>query len=104
MVERVSESKSIVVIGRRWRDRVNGNTYHSAQVIVDGETVHRSGVEYGDFEDTAAAWLESNGYISPRPRYASGSYSVHMAEHCGASGIVYTSEAIDVPRKGDLAS
>jgi len=33
--------KSITVIGRRWFERINGNTYHSAEIIIDGTFVHK---------------------------------------------------------------
>lgn len=38
---------TVTVIGRRWFDRVNGNTYHSCTVLINGEEVGRNEFEYG---------------------------------------------------------
>lgn len=35
------------VIGRRWFDKVNGNTYHSTRVYKNGEEIGYSGMQYG---------------------------------------------------------
>ena len=43
------------ISGRRWFDRVNGNTYHSARVFADGELVAVVPFQYG-YDD---AWLQS---------------------------------------------
>jgi antirestriction protein len=37
----------VFVVGRRWFDRVNGNTYHTAEVEVNGEYVGKSRMTYG---------------------------------------------------------
>ncbi len=39
--------KSITVLGRRWFDKINGNTYCSAEVFFDGELVAEVPFEYG---------------------------------------------------------
>lgn len=39
--------KNIHIEGRRWRDKVNGNTYHSARVFVDGELAAVAPFQYG---------------------------------------------------------
>lgn len=39
--------KSITVLGRRWFDKVNGNTYCSAEVFFDGVLVAQVPFEYG---------------------------------------------------------
>lgn len=39
--------KNIRIEGRRWRDKINGNTYHSARVYVDGELVVAVPWQYG---------------------------------------------------------
>ena len=39
--------KNIRIVGKRWRDKVNGNTYHSARVYVDGELICAVPWQYG---------------------------------------------------------
>lgn len=39
--------KIIHIEGRRWFDRINGNTYHSCEVFVNGESVGISPMDYG---------------------------------------------------------
>jgi len=39
--------KCITIIGKRWLDKVNGNTYCSADVFFDGELVAEVPFEYG---------------------------------------------------------
>ena len=39
--------KNIRIEGRKWFDKVNGNTYHSARVYVDGELVAAAPFQYG---------------------------------------------------------
>ena len=58
--------KAITIIGRKWFDKPNGNTYCTAQIMVNGETVGKTDYQYGygDFYMQAAGdWLEKNGYI-----------------------------------------
>ena len=37
----------VFVVGRRWFDRVNGNTYHTAEVFVNDKYVGKSRMTYG---------------------------------------------------------
>jgi len=43
----MNEIKEIDVIGRRWFDRINGNTYCASKVFVNGQHVATTGWEYG---------------------------------------------------------
>lgn len=38
---------TVTVIGRRWFERVNGNTYHSCTVLINGEEVGSIDFTYG---------------------------------------------------------
>lgn len=64
--------KSISILGRRWRDKVNGNTYHSARVFADGNLVATVPFQYGygnQFEWTACDQLErANVFKGARQR------------------------------------
>jgi hypothetical protein len=47
MKKRLEKGDDVLIIGRRWFDRVNGNTYHTAEVQVNGEFVGKSRMTYG---------------------------------------------------------
>ena len=58
--------KNAVVIARVWFDRVNGNTYHSARIIINGgEADFKKPIEYGygdSYITTATEIALENGY------------------------------------------
>ena len=59
--------KSIIVHGRRWFEKTNGNTYHTTQIGVDGKLTGSTLVRYGYGDQylwTAFEWLEDNGHIT----------------------------------------
>ncbi len=95
---------SITVIGRRWFQRTYGNTYHTAEILIDGVTVHKTPRQYGygsAYEDSAAAWLESAGYIT-RKAYANGGHEPLWQVVRERMGLNWQSLAIDVSRERDL--
>ena len=58
--------KSIFVEGRLWFDKVNGNTYYSNRVWVDGKVAFTMGMSYGyeeAFLHDAIRELHSRGYF-----------------------------------------
>jgi len=95
--------KSLVIVGKRWFQKTYGNTYHTVRIIVDGKCVQNVGRTYGygtQYEQTAAAWLEENGYIK-LTRYGNGG-SEALWQCMERMKVSYHSEAIDVERKKDL--
>lgn len=59
----------IVIVGRRWFDKKNGNTYHTSEVIVDGMFVTKTYMTYGhgdQYIQTALEYLEQNNLVPPR--------------------------------------
>lgn len=47
---------TVTIEGRTWFEKANGNTYHAARIVVNGETVAVSPVTYGygrQYEETA---------------------------------------------------
>jgi len=95
---------SIAVIGSRWFQRSTGNTYHTAEIIIDGETVYRTPEKYGygnQFLATAAEWLEKNGYMPGRTHHDNGSKE-SLYWYCDRMRIVFTYSTVDVSRKRDL--
>ena len=101
--------RSIGVIGKRWFDRVNGNTYNSVEIFVNGrkEAVLPFGYGYGDYYvQRAVEWLIDRGFLYLTPD------QIERKERTGSTpplwqltrerGIEMDYEAIDVPRKRDL--
>jgi hypothetical protein len=91
--------KTLEILGRRWFQRSYGNTYHTTEIIVDGERVHKTGQEYGygdQYVQSAVAWLVANDYLSP---LWAGKPLWQLRDEYG---IQYRAEAIDVPRERDL--
>lgn len=97
--------QSLVIIGRRWFDRVNGNTYHTSEVIVDGACVHKTDRHYGygeQYLQTALDWLEKNGYLPGIEHHENGSTEA-LWHYCRERmGIAFTYSVSDVKRKKDL--
>lgn len=62
----MKQINSAVVIAKKWFDRVNGNTYHSTRIIINGvEADFKKPFEYGygdAYMDTAATLAIENGY------------------------------------------
>ena len=62
----MKQINNVVIIGRKWFDKINGNTYHSAQVIINGGEMNiRSNRQYGygdSYITTATELLIDNDY------------------------------------------
>jgi hypothetical protein len=96
--------KSITVIGRRWFERTNGNTYHSANVIVDGVSIGKTQFAYGygsHYLQTATEMLDKAGLIPDIERYKNGGQE-SLWRYCDRNGIAFTDDVADVQRKKDL--
>ena len=98
------EISSVTVLGRRWTSRA-GTTYHSAQILVNGETVANTGQHsgYGEgYIQTACTWLESNGYMPDREHHDNGSAEAPWLYFRDDRGVAWNAQAIDVSRERDL--
>ena len=96
--------QSITVIGRRWFDRINGNTYFSAVGLVDGKEVVSIPFEYGydnHFEDRIFQELEKGGYLPGVIHHNNGS-SERLWNYCDRNKIAKHTIVTDVKRKKDL--
>ena len=96
--------KLLHIHGRRWFERVNGNTYHTCEIWVDGDHVHKVPFTYGygsQYEQSAQDWLVKNGYFPGMERRKWGGYPC-MSIWCRDHGIKYVNEVDDVARKRDL--
>lgn len=89
---------TITIIGRRWFQKLYGNTYHSVEIYVDGQFVHKINFEYGYgtmYAQNACLWLRENGFISP-DRHQS------LRRYCNEHDIHLIDSVTDVERKKDL--
>ena len=97
--------QTFTVIGRRWFDRINGNTYHSAEAFVNGKLIGRVAFEYGygdQWQWTAAEILEKAGYMPKREKFESTGGSESLWRYCEKHNIDLVSTCSDVQRKKDL--
>lgn len=94
----------LVLVGRRWFNRGPGNTYHSVEIHLDGNLVHKIPFAYGygdQWEWNAWEWLDANGYTPGREHHENGSAEMPRF-YCERMGIMYTRTVTDVPRRKDL--
>jgi hypothetical protein len=90
--------QNVVVVGRRWFEKTNGNTYHSAEIYVNGKFAHKIDFTYGygyQFEYNAWEWLKKNGYFKNVSDSSPGRW-------CRENGIEWSATVADVKRKKDL--
>lgn len=95
----VKQGDSITIVGRRWFDRVNGNTYHSCECLINGNVVARVEFEYGygdSYQYSGMKKLAALGYL---PGFDSNSVPWR---YCEERGINYYCTHSDVSRKKDL--
>lgn len=98
IVEDQPKFKTLEIRGKRWFARDAGNTYHTAEIIVDGKRVHKTPRAYGygeQYVQSAMEWLIANGHLSliwkKRPLWRLRDY-----------GVKYEAGVEDVPRQKDL--
>lgn len=88
--------RSITIIGKRWFDRVNGNTYCSSRVLINGEEVLRIPWTYGYgsfYEQKAKEVLREKGIIK-LARYENG-MTESFFDYCNRNKIAFESYASD---------
>lgn len=80
---------------RRWRDKVNGNSYFSARVYADGELIARLPFQYGyGSAPDATALTETYGRATP---YA------YLSGYCREHGIRYTEDDCNALKREVIA-
>jgi tRNA(Leu) C34 or U34 (ribose-2'-O)-methylase TrmL len=95
----IKKGDNITIIGRKWFDRINGNTYHSVTVLVNNTEVLYSPFSYGyddQYIQTAAKELHQFGYLPEWPD------NKVFWRYCDESGINLYCTATNVTRKRDL--
>lgn len=98
----------IVIIGRRWADKKNGNTYHSVHIVVSTDdpiitTQKHIGMTYGGGEQyvsTAADCLAEMGHVTLK-RFDNGSRE-QLWSYCADNNIALIRNVVDVGRRKDL--
>jgi antirestriction protein len=45
--QQLKKGDDVLIIGRRWFDKANGNTYHTAEVVVNDKVIGKSRMSYG---------------------------------------------------------
>lgn len=98
------KTKTILVTGRRWFDKVNGNTYCAAKAYINGSHVLTTDWTYGydDFYlQLAGEELHKMGIIDS-PRHSNG-MSKSLWLYCSDNNIDFNYEVVD-GLKRDLVS
>ncbi len=93
---KTKKPKSITIIGKRWFDRVNGNTYCAARVYFDGVEVLRVPWTYGYgnyYEQVSKEQLDKKGLVNLK-KYDNG-MSESFWEYCNRNKITLLSEHSD---------
>jgi len=96
--------KTLTIIGKRWFDRKNGNTYFSTRVVIDGEWVDGVAFAYGyddAYVEVTYESLEERGLVPLRERHATGGRETPRIA-AERAGVKLTYSAADVARRKDL--
>ena len=99
---KLPDNAVITVIGRRWFERVNGNTYHSVAVYVNGDLVEYMPFDYG----YGSMYMQNAGdilakhYDLPLKRYEHG--GMEGLWRLKDKGFKIIDSVTDVERKKDL--
>jgi hypothetical protein len=103
-VQPVQKGDNITIIGRRWFDRINGNTYFSAVGLINGREVVNIPFEYGygdHYKDCIFRELIKAGYCPDVEQYSNGSQESFW-RYCDRKGAIQYYSVTDVKRKKDL--
>lgn len=107
LLDRFTKTKKVSIFGKRWFQKTYGNTYHSAEIEVNDNLVHKIEFCYGygsQYEWNAYKWLQENGYIkiSQKDMNSRGSVAICLGRYCRENDIEFSSTVVDVKRKKDL--
>ena len=96
--------ESIIIIGKEYFDAINGNSYHTSEVIVDGVVIGKSLVSYGygdHYLQTAIEVLKSKDYLKDLVKYKNGS-SEALYQYCDRKGIKLITRKIEGLKRKQL--
>lgn len=98
LLETFTEVQSIFLVGRRWFERTNGNTYHTVEIYVNDEFVHKMPMTYGYGDQYM--W---NGFAYVVDKYKLlRPCTPHPSTFCRENNIKFNYTVSDVARKRDL--
>lgn len=58
--------KTVMFIARKWFDKINGNTYHSVEIYIDGQFIAKEPFAYGygeQYKSTGLELLQKHGLL-----------------------------------------
>lgn len=90
---------SITIVGRRWFQRTNGNTYHSAEAYYNGDLVGRVGFRYG--YDSQWEWT-ARDILQQAVKLPGIEKTESLWRYCERKSITLVQSCTDVKRKRDL--
>lgn len=90
--------KTLYVLGKRWFDKVNGNTYHSATIYINGEFYKKIDCRYG-YDDQ---YLQSANELLIEDKIIKDINHVFLYTYCNDKNIKFCYDVVDVQRKKDL--
>lgn len=100
----VKKGDNITIIGKRWFDKLNGNTYFSAVGLINNIVVVEINYQYGygdQYIYETYKELQSLGYIPDAEQYKGGGCEAFWS-YCERKGISKYNSVSDVKRKKDL--
>lgn len=96
-MKKKTKIKSILVIGKRWFDKINGNTYCSSRVYINGEFSFSVPYEYGYerfYEQRAQEIMKERGMLPDIEIYPSGILEPFW-QYCNRKKIKYETSVTD---------
>ena len=101
-MKKLKKGDTITILGKRWFEKVNGNTYHSVKVWVNGNLIDQIDFDYGYgsmYSQNAQSLLEKHYNLGLEKYPNGGSESLW---HLKDQGINIIDNVVDVERKKDL--
>ena len=91
---------NVLIVGRKWFEKTNSNTYHTAEIFLNGEFIHKTKITYG-YEDhyihTGIQWLIDTGKLPPRQPDSEPDH-----RYFKRIGVKVEQAAVSVQRRKDL--
>lgn len=100
-MKKTAAPKQITLIGRRWHQRLYGNTYHTTEIFIDGVLVHKTPKQYGygdQYRDSGLEWLIGQRHLPARAEW----HHRVSREVFEKAGITLACSVSDVRRERDL--
>jgi hypothetical protein len=95
--------KSLTIIGRRWFNDREGNTYYSGRALVDGKEVASEKFAYGYGDQYVyELWVDVVKALELDVEWYGSGGCEGASRWCRRNDVAFTYEAADVARKRDL--